>query len=598
MIAYQRTHQAHETVQGQAFANIASVPVVRSLRSVVAVCALLVAIAGGAASAAAATLKSPHTATRAEAATLKSPRTATRAVAATLKSPHTATRAVAATVKSPHTATRAPAVKVKKPPKKPAPITVPSALSKLMLRGRITSAAYHGYLNQWIGDLREEKALRGWRQQQLADVTSLLHELAASGQMTAPRLPVIFMTLKQNAAYWPNGKKLVYADRVEFPGSYLEWEYYPGYGLQLQVLGTFGEANGFSEIPAKAGYPQLAQVLNEMEALAVPRAGGIAWEYYFNWEGGAPPWVSAMAQATGIEAFTNGYTATGNAAYLTEAHDALPLLETPPPTGVEVTTPLGARFLQYSFAPGTDIINAFLQTLIGLYDYEQVSHDPTAQTLFNLGNAQAQSELPSFVVNGWSLYQPGQLDHLNYHELVTGFAQSLCQKLNLPVYCNTYSAFEADLSTHPTLTATTLQTTANKKFQLRFQLSKPAYVGITLSRGGKNYIYTKSLFRAGSEYFNAPKLKSGVYNLAMSATDLVGHYVKITASLQVCNGTCPAPVSTTTTPTTTTPTTTAPTTTTGTSTTPTPTTTSTTSPTTTATTTTTTPTAPTGGAGF
>jgi hypothetical protein len=545
---------------------------------VVVVCTLLVAIAGGAASAAAATLKSPHT--------------ATRAVAAALKSPHTATRAATAKLKSP---TRAPATaaKVKKPPKKPAPVTVPSALSKLMLRGRITSAEYHGYLNQWIGDLREEKALSGWRRQQLADVTSLLHELAASGQMTAPRLPVIFMTLKQNAAYWPSGKRLEYADRIEFPGSYLEWQYYPGYGLELQVLGTFGEANGFSEIPAKAGYPQLAQVLDEMDALAVPRAGGIAWEYYFNWEGGAPPWVSAMAQATGIEALTNGYTATGNAAYLTEAHEALPLLETPPPAGVEVTTPLGARFLQYSFAPGTDIINAFLQTLIGLYDYEQVSHDPTAQTLFNLGNAQAQSELPSFVVNGWSLYQPGQLDNLNYHELVTGFAQSLCQKLNLPVYCDTYTAFQADLSTHPTLAQTTTQGSANRKFRLSFQLSKPAYVGITLSRGSRNYIYTKSLFRAGSQYFNAPKLKAGLYNLAMSATDLVGHYVKITGSLQVCNGTCPAPVSTTTTPTTTTPTTT-----TGTSTTPTPTTTSTTSPTTTATTTTTTPTTPTGGAGF
>jgi hypothetical protein len=470
----------------------------------------------------------------------------------------------------------AASAKVKKPPK-PAPVTVPGALAKLMRRQRISTTEYHGYLSQWVGDQREQKALKGWRMAQLTDVTSLLTELAASGQLTAPRLPVIFMTLKENASYWPSGKQLVYADRIEFPGSELEWEFYPGYGLQLQVLGTFGEANGFYELPDKAGYAQLAQVLNEMEALAVPRAGGIAWEYYFNWEGGAPPWVSAMSQATGIEALTNGYTATGNAAYLTEAHDALPLLETAPPAGVEVTTPLGARFLQYSFAPKTDIINAFLQTLIGLYDYEQVSHDPTAQTLFNLGNAQAQSELPSFVVNGWSLYQPEELDNLNYHELVTGFAQSLCQKLKLPVYCNAYSAFESDLSTHPTLAQATAQASANKKFQLSFQLSKPAYVGITLSQGGKNYIYTKTLFASGTQYFKAPKLKAGDYNLAMSATDLVGHYTKITGTLQVCKDSCPAP------PVTTTPTTT---TTTSTGTTPTTTTTSTTSTTTTGTTTT------------
>jgi hypothetical protein len=496
-------------------------------------------------------------------------------------------------------ATPAASAKVKKTPK-PAPVTVPSALAKLMRRQRISSAEYHEYLNQWAGDLREEKALSGWRRTELTDVTQLLSELAGTGQLTAARLPVIFMTLQQNAAYWPTGRHLVYADRIEFPGSELEWQFYPGYGLELQVLGTFGEANGFYELPAKVGYAQLAQVLNEMEALAVPRAGGIAWEYYFNWEGGAPPWVSAMAQATGIEALTNGYTATGNQAYLTEAHDALPLLESPPPTGVEVTTPLGARFLQYSFAPNTDIINAFLQTLIGLYDYEQVSHDPTAQTLFNLGNAQAQSELPSFVVNGWSLYQPGEIDNLDYHELVTGFAQSLCKKLSLPVYCNTYDSFESDLATHPALTQTTTQASANKKFQLKFQLSKPAYVGITLSQGSRNFIYTKTEFRSGTQSFEAPRLKAGIYNLAMSATDLVGHYVKITSELQVCKGTCsgpgPAPATSTTTPTTTT-TTTAPTTTTTTMTTTAPSTT-TTSTTTTSTTPPTPPPPGSGGVGF
>ena len=462
--------------------------------------------------------------------------------------------------------------------RKPKPVTVPGTLLKLAQRQRITPAQYHGYLNQWVGDLREEGKLHGWRKQNLADVTELLHELAADDQMTAARLPVIFMTLQRNAEYWQTAPKaLVYADRVEFPGSLLEWEYYPGYGLQLQVLGTFGEANGFYEA-GKAHYPQLEQVLSEMEQVAVPRAGGIAWEYYFNWEGGTPPWVSAMAQATGIEALTNGYLASGDQSYLTEAHDALGLLETAPPTGVAVPTRLGERYLQYSFAPNDDIINAFLQTLIGLYDYVQVSHDPVAQTLFNQGNAQAQAELPNFVVNGWSLYQPGQLDNLNYHQLVTGFAQSLCQKLKVEIYCATANTFDGDLTSHPTLTQVTRQQTAGRAFQFRFTVSKPAYVGITLSAGAKKYLYTKLLFRAGSHAFKTRKLKAGVYSVAMSATDLAGNYTRITGSLEVCRGGCPAPPPNTTT----TPTTTAPTTTTSpTSTTPTTTTPTTTTPTTT-----------------
>ena len=141
--------------------------------------------------------------------------------------------------------------------------------------------------------------------------------------------------------------------------------------------------------------------------------------------GGHPPWVSAMSQATAIEALANAYKATRQQSYLSLAHQALPLLTAAPPTGVGVRTARGWRFLQYSFAPNLDIINAFLQTLVGLDTYAEVSDDQTAQQLFTAGNAEAQWELPSFNTGSWSLYQPGEEDDLSYHELVTGFAQNL-----------------------------------------------------------------------------------------------------------------------------------------------------------------------------
>ena len=73
-----------------------------------------------------------------------------------------------------------------------------------------------------------------------------------------------------------------------------------------------------------------------------------------------------MSQATGLEALTRAYQATGNLYYLNVASQALPVFTVPPPAGVNVKTALGTRFLQYTFAPGASIINAFLQTLIGL----------------------------------------------------------------------------------------------------------------------------------------------------------------------------------------------------------------------------------------
>jgi hypothetical protein len=115
-----------------------------------------------------------------------------------------------------------------------------------------------------------------------------------------------------------------------------------------------------------------------------------------------------------------------------------------------VRTRRGIRFVQYSFAPARrdEVINAFLQTLIGLRDYAQVSGDSIAWRLFNAGDAEARHEVPSFDTGKWSLYQPGVLDSISYHELVTGFLQQLCGAVHARVYCVTASHFQRYLK-HP-----------------------------------------------------------------------------------------------------------------------------------------------------
>ena len=55
---------------------------------------------------------------------------------------------------------------------------------------------------------------------------------------------MLFQTLSRNVQWWTHGPLLAADQRVEFPGSQLVWEYYPGQGIQLQVLGSFGKANG------------------------------------------------------------------------------------------------------------------------------------------------------------------------------------------------------------------------------------------------------------------------------------------------------------------------------------------------------------------
>ena len=111
-----------------------------------------------------------------------------------------------------------------------------------------------------------------------------------------------------------------------------------GRGLQLHPLSTFKKANlmhGACERGErtcdKAG---LRRLLDEMEGLAVRRSRRfIAWEYAFSFGGGYPPWMSGMAQATGIQALARGAQLLNEPHYVDVARRGLGAFETPPPTG-------------------------------------------------------------------------------------------------------------------------------------------------------------------------------------------------------------------------------------------------------------------------
>jgi hypothetical protein len=411
--------------------------------------------------------------------------------------------------------------------------TVLSELSRLRRTGAIPAATYRADTSSYRAALAEEKHLGGTRRAELAAVTETLHNIAASWQLTASRLPALFATLAANRQWWAQGTLLSYGQRVEIAGSQLVWEYYPGQGIQLQVLGSFSKADALYTAGA-ASYPQMEKVLAELVPLGAERGGGLTWEYYFSFDGGSPPWTSAMSQATALEALARAYQATKNPYYLTVAGRAMPIFSKPPPTGVNIRTPVGTRFLQYTFAPKLSIVNAFLQTLIGLYDYGQVSGNATAKRLFARGNAEALVEVPQFDTGAWSLYQPGVEDSLDYHELVTGFLQQLCTRTGSPVYCTTAEHFTSYLKTPPVLTQLTMRARTGHSFALRFRLSKASRVGIAVRGDSSTPLYTSASFGYGVHGFTVPALHTpGSYSVTLDATDLAGNYAQVTGTLTV-----------------------------------------------------------------
>jgi hypothetical protein len=278
----------------------------------------------------------------------------------------------------------------------------------------------------------------------------------------------------------------------------------------------------------------MEQLLSELIPLAAQRAGGLAWEYYFEFDGGLPPWTSAMSQATGLEALTRAYEATGNAYYLQVAAQSLPLFSASPPAGVDVRTPLGNRYVQYTFPPQTSIINAFLQTLIGLYDFAHVSGSAEAAQLFQAGNAEAVAEVPQFDTGAWSLYQPGVEDDLSYHLLVTGFLTELCTLTAQPAYCTTAQHFKTYLTTAPVVTQLTTTARARRAFTLSFRLSKESRVGVVVTRGASTIFETSAGFSYGIDSFTIPAIAHvGDYAVRLAATDLAGNFTRITGTLTV-----------------------------------------------------------------
>ena len=411
--------------------------------------------------------------------------------------------------------------------------TVRSELTRLRRSRAITASAYRGYSASFNAALNTERRLSGTRATELEAVIENLHQIAASGKLIPSRLPVLFQTLDRNRQWWTTGPLLTYGQRVEFTGSSLVWQYYPGQGIELQVLGTFGKADGLYTA-GRASYPQLVALLAQMIPLAAQRGGGLTWEYYFKFDGGIPPWTSAMSQGTGLEALARGYQATGDRSYLKVAGRALSIFYRRPKVGVRERTSRGARYLQYSFAPGVDIINAFLQSLIGLYDYGKVSGNNQAKRLFAAGDAQAQAELPQFDTGAWSLYQPGEEDDLSYHQLVTGFLQELCARTKAIAYCTTAQRFVGYETTPPALTLLTHQVEVRQSSTIRFRLSKISKVGIVVARGTQTVFDTSASFSHGVHSFAIPALSQrGQYQVRLAATDLAGNFGRIIGTVRV-----------------------------------------------------------------
>ena len=471
--------------------------------------------------------------------------------------------------------------------------SVASALASLKSSGAITEAQYAQYTGAYAAARRSLKRLSGTRRAELQSVIANTQQIAAASELTPSRLPVVMLTLERNRQWWTTEPLIASRERVSFPPSKIVWEYYAGQGIQIQWLGTFGEANGY--YLSGRENTNLRQLLSEVIPLATQRAGGIAWEYMFHFDGGAPPWTSGLSQGTALQVLARAWSRFKEQAYLTAAQQALGVLETPPPTGVHVKTAAGAEYAEYTYAPSDRILNGFIQADVGLYDYTSITHDPLGLRLFEEGDAEARAEVPHYDTGAWSLYdQYGESD-LSYHELLTEFLQHLCERTHKgpplagapapapsptpapstpapggspsetgggsgtggasaarvwartatktatstqtpivgdEIYCTTAQKFTADLHTPPVVSLISRTLPSSARAGVQISLSKISTVRIILKRGGTTVWSNGATVEHGK-----PKLlwvtpaQTGPYSITITATDLAGNFATATGTI-------------------------------------------------------------------
>jgi hypothetical protein len=380
--------------------------------------------------------------------------------------------------------------------------TVEASLRVARLTRRISPVTEDWLRRDWANANATLGKLTGVRHNELAYVVGSINALAAQHALTADRIDPTFLVLRNNTRFWSSAPMPSSGFRTTFGKDPAIFQYYPGHGMQLQPLASWGRANALAGACLTAlrthsrKHPcrkaALTTSLDRLASLAATRSGYAAWEYYFAYGTGSPPWVSGMTQATAAQALSRGYRALRYKRWRKTAVSALGAFRQPPPYGVSVPAPGGTHYLLYSFAPGYRVINADLQAVLGLSDTAKFTRSPIAKRLFRRGDRAARRAVAGFDTGAWSLYSArGAESTLSYHDLTAGFLNGLCDRLRAKVYCKAGKRFKR-YEKEPTkiAVAPVRKPHAFKPLELSFTLSKISTVqvrvwgtkGLTLSR--------------------------------------------------------------------------------------------------------------------
>ena len=204
----------------------------------------------------------------------------------------------------------------------------------------------------------------------------------------------LFLTLQRNREWWTTGRCWARAGASASPAPRSSGSTTPAPASRSRCSAPSARS---TRSGPRARRPRSARPSTSCCRSPPSAPAALAWEYYFHYRAGKAPWVSSLAQGTALQALSRAAPAAAPPGRGVPVHEPRPRRSSRPGArGRARPGRRGAHYAQYSFEPGLRILNGFIQSLVGLYDYGRIAADDRAQALFAAGEARAREEVPTY----------------------------------------------------------------------------------------------------------------------------------------------------------------------------------------------------------
>ncbi len=134
------------------------------------------------------------------------------------------------------------------------------------------------------------------------------------------------------------------------------------------------------------------------------------WQHYFDWDYRTnleAPWHSGLAQGQGLSLLVRAYSETQDEKYIIAAGKVFSSFYVSTDCGGVVHVDAeGYKWIEeYIVSPPTHILNGFIWSVWGLYDYFVATRDRKAEKLFGIFVNTLSHNLKDYDVGYWSLYE-------------------------------------------------------------------------------------------------------------------------------------------------------------------------------------------------